>query len=92
MIGRIVMYIPSKNKKVMNINSIRINLSQIVTGELVSLSEQELVDCDRTINAGCDGGLMEYAFEFIINNGGIDSDEDYPYRGVDGKCDQYKVS
>lgn len=35
---------------------------------------------------------MEYAFEFIINNGGIDSDEDYPYRGVDGKCDQYKVS
>jgi len=67
-------------------------INKIVTGELVSLSEQELVDCDRTVNAGCDGGLMEYAFEFIINNGGIDSDEDYPYRGVDGKCDQYKVS
>lgn len=65
-------------------------INKIVTGELVSLSEQELVDCDRTVNAGCDGGLMEYAFEFIINNGGIDSDEDYPYRGVDGKCDQYK--
>jgi len=31
---------------------------------------------------------MDYAFEFIINNGGIDTDEDYPYRAVDGKCDQ----
>ncbi|TKY75032.1 Cysteine proteinase RD21a [Spatholobus suberectus] len=65
-------------------------INKIVTGDLIALSEQELVDCDRTINAGCDGGLMEYAFEFIINNGGIDTEEDYPYRGVDGICDEYK--
>ncbi|CAL5204696.1 unnamed protein product [Lathyrus oleraceus] len=65
-------------------------INKIVTDELVSLSEQELIDCDRTNNAGCDGGLMEYAFEFIINNGGIDTDKDYPYRAVDGKCDQNK--
>ncbi|KAK2445629.1 cysteine proteinase COT44 [Trifolium repens] len=65
-------------------------INKIVTGELVSLSEQELVDCDKTVNAGCDGGLMEYAFEFIINNGGIDTDDDYPYLGVDSICDQHK--
>lgn len=35
---------------------------------------------------------MDYAFEFIINNGGIDTDIDYPYTGRDGRCDQYRVS
>lgn len=66
-------------------------INKIVTGELISLSEQELVDCDNGYNQGCNGGLMDYAFEFIVKNGGIDTEDDYPYKGVDGQCDQNRV-
>lgn len=65
-------------------------INALKSGELVSLSEQELVDCDTSYNAGCNGGLMDYAFEFILSNGGIDSDKDYKYTGRDGLCDLQK--
>ncbi|MCL7028206.1 hypothetical protein MKW94_007290 [Papaver nudicaule] len=65
------------------------SLNKIATGDLVSLSEQELVDCD-TSNSGCNGGLMDYAFQFIIKNGGIDTEDDYPYKAKDGECDVSK--
>ncbi|GAA0152351.1 cysteine protease [Lithospermum erythrorhizon] len=65
-------------------------INYIVTGDLISLSEQELVDCDTSYNEGCNGGLMDYAFEFIIKNGGIDTDQDYPYTGRNGQCDAYR--
>ncbi|XP_019234964.1 PREDICTED: oryzain beta chain-like [Nicotiana attenuata] len=60
-------------------------INAIATGELINLSEQELVSCDSS-NSGCDGGLMDYAFEWVINNGGIDSASDYPYTASQGTC------
>ena len=66
-------------------------VNQQVTGELISLSEQELVDCDKAKNMGCSGGLMDYAFDFIIANGGIDTEEDYPYKAANGVCDKTRV-
>ncbi|KAG9446422.1 hypothetical protein H6P81_012550 [Aristolochia fimbriata] len=64
-------------------------INQIKTGDLVPLSEQQLVDCDPR-NGGCNGGFMDEAFQFIVENGGISSETLYPYSGFDNHCDPAK--
>ncbi|OWM75026.1 cysteine protease RD19A-like [Punica granatum] len=75
----------------------------LATGELVSLSEQQLVDCDHecdpeeygACDSGCNGGLMTTAFEYTLQAGGLQREEDYPYTGTDrGPCkfDKTKIA
>ncbi|KAL3505341.1 hypothetical protein ACH5RR_035182 [Cinchona calisaya] len=66
-------------------------INKIVSGSLVSLSEQELIDCDRSYNNGCGGGLMDYSYEFVVKNGGIDTEEDYPFQGLERTCNNNKL-
>ncbi|RLN58008.1 hypothetical protein BBJ28_00021577 [Nothophytophthora sp. Chile5] len=56
-------------------------------GQFTILSEQNLLDCAQNFdNHGCNGGLPSHAFEYVKYNGGLDTEETYPYEAKEGKC------
>merc|ERR1712176_1438445 len=57
---------------------------EIATGKLVSVSEQQFVDCDKVDN-GCSGGLMDNAFQFAEANA-LCTEDSYPYNAKVGQC------
>jgi len=55
--------------------------------KLVSLSEQQLIDCSEEFgNHGCNGGSMVNSYKYLIYCGGIEANSSYPYTGRDGTC------
>lgn len=57
------------------------------TGNLVSLSEQNLVDCTMNYSCyGCEGGWPDKAMDYVIHNGGLDTELSYPYEGMNDPC------
>jgi len=59
----------------------------IATGNLNSLSEQQLMDCSYSYgNLGCDGGEMDSAFKYVIAEGGLCTEQAYPYTAKNGIC------
>jgi cathepsin L len=61
----------------------------LAKGDLISLSEQQLMDCSKDEgNYSCEGGWMDSAFEYVIKNNGICSEAEYPYQMKDrSTCD-----
>ena len=65
------------------------SLARIGGGKQISLSVQELVDCDNSYNKGCEGGNPLYAYEYVKLNA-LTSWEDYPYKELESTCHRRK--
>ncbi|KAI3952149.1 hypothetical protein MKW98_005844 [Papaver atlanticum] len=71
-------------------------INKIKTGKLVSLSEQQVIDCNNGGNdirgkPGCNGGLIDLAYDYIKENG-LTNESRYPYRGIDDICKKKQVA
>ena len=66
----------------------------IIAGHgMVSLSEQQLVDCAQTYgNHGCQGGFYRNAYNYVIANKGLTTESNYPYLAKDSTCNKSKAS
>ncbi|KAI3699778.1 hypothetical protein L2E82_44305 [Cichorium intybus] len=64
------------------------SLHAIQTQQLVELSPKEILDCSNC--AGCDGGRPNEAFQYVIDNNGITTEKNYPYKPVKETCNVKK--
>ena len=63
------------------------SVARLEGGELLDLSEQELVDCSGyTGNGGCAGGWMYWAYDYVMDHDGLALEEEYPYHAKDEAC------
>jgi cathepsin F len=68
-----------------NIESMYCMKNNMDCSTLAPLSPQEIVDCDTT-DQGCNGGDPPTAYQFVMSEGGLEDDSDYPYTAQDGTC------
>jgi cathepsin F len=59
--------------------------NQINCNTFPPLAPQEIVDCD-TVDQGCNGGDPPTAYQFVMQEGGMEDESDYPYTAQDGTC------
>ncbi|KAJ1296652.1 hypothetical protein BS78_01G318700 [Paspalum vaginatum] len=66
------------------------SITKIRTGKLVSLSEQELIDCDP-YDGGCNLGYFVNGYRWVIENGGLTTESNYPYQARRNYCSRSKA-
>jgi len=64
----------------------------IQNGQLLRLSEQQIVDCAWIVNQGCNGGYAQWAYQWMINNGGLALENGYGYLAQNSWCKAYDKS